>query len=306
MFSTDKYEPYHQHPHQIPQVFQIPPFLIHLLDFLHHFTFFFLLPFVAIVFSAFVAAALVLRLHRALFGRYATPQELLEDALGLLKKDGWAMSAIVADGNSNGAGRRRKPFQLSSFPRTTMAQPNSSRWKRFFPSNERPCSPNRKRALDTLRLVIQLQPDMIKAYVVLATELFYGELHHSEKNNHQKEPKHQQLTSKMGIKLQRIMGGERIVPLFENSFSFSTPSSLKSTTGDDRSQTKTAMQQYTQQNLSPSLAECQEVIEQGLTIDPTNDALLKLQSELLVVMKFGKSGVHAKMMSVGSFGWIGG
>lgn len=127
-------------PQNLPPSFitHLPPFFIHAYDFFHHFAFFFLLPIATVVASALVAASVARSLHRALFSRFATPDELLESALVRLKKDEHS----------------RKGCDRS-----------------FLAS--------RKKTLDKLRLVIQLKPDRMKAYTVLATELLYEDINNS-------------------------------------------------------------------------------------------------------------------------------
>ena len=61
--------------------------------------------------------------------------------------------------------------------------------------------------------------------------------------------------------------------------------------------------QHLDSTSSEVLTECKEVIRKGLVVDPTNESLLKLQSELNLVTKYGKNNVETRMMNVGSFGW---
>jgi len=120
---------------------------------------------------------------------------------------------------------------------------------------------NRNRALDNLRLVVRLDPRMIKGYAVLAKELLYGEINNGLKNRNKKEHTHNSLRQRQGL-LQHL---------------------------DNVS--------------SPDLIECKEIIYKGLSIEPTNDSLLKLQSELDLVIKYGRNNIQTRMMNVGSFGW---
>mmetsp|Transcript_17469 Transcript_17469/g.37761 ORF Transcript_17469/g.37761 Transcript_17469/m.37761 type:complete len:226 (-) Transcript_17469:238-915(-) len=214
-----------------PSLKQIPPFFIHSFDFLRHFVLFFLLPIVTVVFCALVAAALTRTLHRLLFARYATPDELLENALNRLKKNEHSSRAL-----------------------------------------HRSSSASRKKALDTLRLVIQLQPDIMKPYIVLATELFYGDLNNDES-----------VESNRGQQRKRKTNNSTTLRRRE----------VQST-------------EESQHNPSPTLIECEEIIKQGLSVDPKNDSLLKLQNELQIVTQYGRNGAHAKMMNIGSLGWMRG
>ncbi|KAL7432336.1 hypothetical protein ACHAXM_003059 [Skeletonema potamos] len=175
-------------------------------DFLRHFVLFFLLPIGVVVLSAVVAAATVSRLHAALFSRYATPEELYDKALCLLKSD---------------------------------------------------TSKDRQKALSNLHLVIQLKSEFIQAYILLATELFYGELKNADNEYRDRR---------------------RYAPSLRQRTSRQTTN-------------------------SSALDECQQVIQQGLSVDPTNKSLLKLQSELNLVKRYGTSSVHTQMLNVGSFGW---
>ena len=101
------------------------PVISSTVDFLYEFMLFFFLPIGVVITVAIFAAWVVSCLYKYLFSRYATPEELYEEAMLLLKKD------------------------------TTK---------------------DRRKALSNLRLVIQLRRDFMNAYIVLATELFYGEL----------------------------------------------------------------------------------------------------------------------------------
>jgi len=186
------------------------PFISSTYDFLRHFALFFLLPIGVVVLSAVVAAATVSRLHQALFSRYATPEELYDKALCLLKNN---------------------------------------------------TSKDRQKALSNLHLVIQLKSEFIQAYIVLATELFYGELTNADNEYRDR----------------RKQGGP----------------SLRQRRSRQTQSTKS----------SPPLEECEQVIQQGLSVDPSNKSLLKLQSELNLVKRHGTSSAHTQMLNVGSFGW---
>jgi hypothetical protein len=61
------------------------------------------------------------------------------------------------------------------------------------------------------------------------------------------------------------------------------------------------LMQHLDNTSSEVLTECREVIRKGLAVDPTNESLLKLQSELNLVTKYGKNNVQTRMMNVGSF-----
>ena len=65
------------------------------------------------------------------------------------------------------------------------------------------------------------------------------------------------------------------------------------------------IEQTNDNNLSPILIECQKVIDEGLAVDPKNEALQKLKNELKLVNEYGRNGAHTKMMNIGSFGWMG-
>ena len=114
---------------------ELPDAITNTLDFLNHFVVGFVFPIAVVVLAAVIAAAVVGKLRSTLFARYATPQQLLDNAMNQLKKY---------------EGRKGKPGLLFAT--------------------------NRERALDTLKYVIQSEPDMLKPHVVLATELFYGEV----------------------------------------------------------------------------------------------------------------------------------
>eukprot|EP00804_Cyclotella_cryptica_P009348 CCRYP_009005-RE/>CCRYP_009005-RE protein AED:0.47 eAED:0.47 QI:20/0.5/0.33/1/0/0.33/3/0/182 len=145
----------------------IPP-LQHAVDFVQDFLLNFLLPLLVILFAALSVTVLCLRLRQAIFGRYATPTELLDEAITLLKKSGNVGSGVVVT-NENIKAKRSCPE----------ASTNNKLGQFFLTSN--PSSDSRQRALDNLRLVIQLDPNMIQAYVVLANELFYGEINYDSK-----------------------------------------------------------------------------------------------------------------------------
>mmetsp|Transcript_9338 Transcript_9338/g.20163 ORF Transcript_9338/g.20163 Transcript_9338/m.20163 type:complete len:110 (+) Transcript_9338:607-936(+) len=78
----------------------------------------------------------------------------------------------------------------------------------------------------------------------------------------------------------------------------------RTSTSEPQSRSKHGDAKNNNNNLSPALMECQEIVEKGLKIDGTNQPLLKLQHELQFVKKYGRNGPHAKMMNIGSFGWI--
>mmetsp|Transcript_9733 Transcript_9733/g.14518 ORF Transcript_9733/g.14518 Transcript_9733/m.14518 type:complete len:216 (+) Transcript_9733:71-718(+) len=192
------------------------PVISSTLDFLRHFTLFFLLPIGVVVTLAVVAASIVSQLYKALFSRYATPEELYDEALSLLKKSD--------------------------------------------------ASKDRQKALSNLHLVIQLKREFIKAYIVLATELFYGEIKQAADEYRDRRKRDSQ--SRYGTSLR---------------------------------QRRNVQAQST--NSSDALEECQQVIQQGLSVDPTNKSLLKLQSELNLVKRYGTNSIHTQMLNVGSFGW---
>lgn len=129
-----------------------------------------------------------------------------------------------------------------------------------------PNSDCRKRALDDLRLVIHLEPQMIKGYEVLAKELLYGDI--NDVSNVDKK-KMDLLQYKSNNSIRRRQG----------------------------------LMQQLDNTSSPELLECKETLRKGLSIDPTNSSLLKLQSELNLVMKYGRNNTQTRMMNVGSFGW---
>lgn len=186
-------------------------------DFLRHFVLFFLLPIGVVITLAIVAAAIVSRLYKAFFSRFATPEELFDEALRLLKKND--------------------------------------------------ASKDRQKALRNLHLLIKLKSDYKEAYIVLATELFYGELKNAadEKQDRRKR---------------------------------------ESQSRDGQSLSYRRSQQTNSTNDSPAaLEECQKIIQQGLSIEPTNKSLLKLQSELNLVKRYGTNPIHTQMLNVGSFGW---
>ena len=129
---------------------------------------------------------------------------------------------------------------------------------------------SRDRSLDTLRLVIQLHPekafkgndDMImKPYIILANELFYGYI--------------QDGNSK--IERRRIK---------------------------ENNTTRLRRRGKTQQQCidSPTLVECQDIIQQGLDINPQNDSLLKLQTEVQLIKQYGMNESHIKMLNAGYMG----
>ena len=192
------------------------PVISSTLDFLRHFTLFFFLPIGVVVTLAVVAASIVSRLYKALFSRYATPEELYDEALSLLKKSD--------------------------------------------------ASKDRRKALSNLHLVIQLKREFTTAYIVLATELFYGEL--KQAADEYRDRRKQESQSRYGASLR---------------------------------QRRNVQTQST--NSSDALEECQQVIQQGLSVDPTNKSLIKLQSELNLVKRYGANSIHTQMLNVGSFGW---
>ena len=208
----------------LPPNLEIPPFIINSYDFIQHFALFFLVPIGTVIVSAFVLAAIVRFIYLKLFARYATPQELLDDALNQLKK--------------SGLGRR-------------------------------------SRALDTLRLVIKLRPsmcfgskdDMMKPYIVLATELFYMDINNDD-----------------------VGEGEQR----KNSNNIGRRRSRQATTQQHDKESN--------DNLSPTLIECQDIIQQGLDLDPQNESLLKLQTEVQLIKQYGRNDAHLKMLRAG---WVG-
>ena len=208
----------------LPPNLEIPPFIINSYDFIQHFALFFLVPIAIVVISAFILAAIVRFIYLKLFARYATPQELLDDALNQLKK--------------SGLGRR-------------------------------------SRALDTLRLVIKLHPnkcfgsndDMMKPYIVLATELFYMDINNDD-----------------------VGDGEQ----WKNNNNIGRRRSRQATTQQHDKESN--------DNLSPTLIECQDIIQQGLDLDPQNESLLKLQTEVQLIKQYGRNDAHLKMLRAG---WVG-
>ena len=210
----------------LPPNLEIPPFILNSYEFIQHFALFFLIPIGTIVISAFILGAIVRYIYLKLFARYATPQELLDDALNQMKK-----------------GRR-------------------------------------SRALDTLRLIIKLQPDkcfssngdMMKPYIALATELFHMGINN---NNDAGDCKQRKRRSK------------------ENNNIGRRRSRLKTTQQHDKE---------SNDNLSPTLIECQDIILQGLCLDPQNESLLKLQTEVQLIKQYGRNDAHLKMLRAG---WVG-
>ena len=131
---------------------------------------------------------------------------------------------------------------------------------------------SRDGALDTLRLVIKLDPakvfsnsdDIMKPFIVLATALFYGEINND-------------------------MNGK-------NDSLRNRKASGNNTTRRRRGQTS-QQQNESNNNLPSALIECQDVIQKGLAIDPQNDSLLKLQNELGLIRQYGKT--HITMLKAG-------
>lgn len=212
----------------LPPNLEIPPFIINSYDFIQHFALFFLVPIAIVVISAFILGAIVRFIYLKLFARYATPEELLDDALNQLKK--------------SGLGRR-------------------------------------SRALDTLRLVIKLQPDkcfgsnddMMKPYIVLATELFYMDINNDDVGEGEQRKRRSKENNNIGRRWSR----------------------------------QATTQQYDKEsndNLSPTLIECQDIIQQGLDLDPQNESLLKLQTEVQLIKQYGRNDAHLKMLRAG---WVG-
>ena len=214
----------------LPPSFDIPLGVTHTFEFLRHFTVFFILPIVTIVCCAYVSAVLARFLYLKLFARYATPQELLDGALIQLKK---------SEQSSKGGSRN----SIAS----------------------------RDGALDALRLVIKLDPvkvfsnsnDIMKPFIVLATELFYGEIN--------------DMNGKSDCLRNRKASGNN-------------------TTRRRRGQTS-QQQKESNNSTSPKLIECQDVIQKGLAIDPQNNSLLKLQNELGLIRQYGKT--HITMLKAG-------
>ena len=189
-------------------------------DFLRHFALFFFLPIAVVVALAVVAAAVVSRLYKALFSRYATPEELYNDALRMLKKNDTPMK-------------------------------------------------DRQKALSNLHHVIKLRREFMNAYIVLATELFYGELKNAD--DEYRDRRKQESQNRYGQSLR-----------YRRSRQTTRSTNITSTA---------------------ALEECQQIIRQGLSVDPSNKSLLKLQSELNLVKRYGTNSMHTQMLNVGSFGW---
>ena len=212
---------------------QLPPSAIHTLDFLRHFFFFFLVPIASVVLCAILAASIAGSIHRRYIARYATPEELLDDAKNQLKRDN----------------------------RRSSKQPRGIDIIRGISDG------SRRRALDRLRVVIRLQPDMLEAYIILVTELFYGDILSTEvdvsKKKHDKKYNNSTARQRKGRHL--------------NATNSNT--------------------------LSQELMECQDIIKQGLSFDAKNESLLKLQNEVKLVKQYGTVGTHMNMINVGSFGW---
>eukprot|EP00956_Cyclotella_meneghiniana_P017120 scaffold27601_cov69-Cyclotella_meneghiniana.AAC.9 len=110
---------------------------------------------------------------------------------------------------------------------------------------------------------------MMKCYTLLAKELLYREVNKEDES---------------------IEGRHNNINSIQNA---STNNSLRRRQG--------IMQQI--DNTTPNLVECKEIIRKGLSLEPTNESLLKLQSELNLVIKYGRNNAQTKMMNVGSFGW---
>ncbi|KAL7485118.1 hypothetical protein ACHAW6_010736 [Cyclotella cf. meneghiniana] len=234
----------------------IPP-LQYAVDFVEDFLLNFLLPLLVILLAALLATALFLRLQRAIFGRYATPKELLDEALALLKKNGTVGCGVVATNETIHA--KRSCIKTSATNKLAQILLTGT-----------PPSDSRERALDNLRMVIQLDPDMIQAYEILAKELLYGEINDVSKIENKNRPE-------------------------KSSIQYpTTNSSLRHRRG---------LIQQLDISPSPNLAECRDTIKKGLLINPMNQSLLKLESELHLVMKYGRSNAQTRMMNVGSFGW---
>ena len=203
-----------------PPLLQVPPFVSNSIEFLRHFILFFLLPIFTVVLLAFISAAIARYIYKKIFARYATPQELLENALNQLK--------------------------------------DNKSW-------------SRDKAVDKLRLVIQLHPekavsgndDMImKPYIILANELFYGYIQDGNSSK---------------IERRRMK---------------------------ENNTTRLRRRGVTQQQCieSSTLVECQDIIQQGLDINPQNDSLLKLQNEVQLIKQFGMNESHIKMLNAGYMG----
>mmetsp|Transcript_5926 Transcript_5926/g.12340 ORF Transcript_5926/g.12340 Transcript_5926/m.12340 type:complete len:328 (-) Transcript_5926:193-1176(-) len=308
-----------------PNPYEFPLFIADTLDFLHHFSLFFVLPILTVVFSAILSAALAKWAYRSLFGRYATPDELLDEAVELLKKDGCTVSVVSAMDNDGvvGIGGKRSKTKIfgasSKKPRRKVNTNNGGavdKFARLLFSSESPSSLNRKRALDDLRLVIRLDPGKIKAYEVLATELFYGEINGVSSDEGGYEQSNFYLQKTRTTK-QKQQSKSKILPIDNPNEGGYDDTGLRHRKTMNTSSASGQIEKLTAlakpndeinqplRNLSPTLLECLEVIHQGLHVDPKNDSLQKLKSELQVVVKYGKSSVHTKMMTVGSFGWMG-
>ncbi len=240
----------------------------------------------------------------------------------LLKRDGCTVSAVSAMDNNGvvGIGGRRcktKIFGATSKKPRNKAIPNNggtlNKFARFLFTNEPPSLLNRKRALDDLRLVIQLDPENIKAYEVLATELFYGDINgvssdYEQPNVYFQRDRGTKKTQQSKLKILPIdnpnEGGYDDTGLRQRK-----TNKNQCVLGQTEKSTALAKENdaITQplKNLSTTLLECLEIINQGLDVDPNNDSLQKLMTELQVVVRYGKSSVHTKMMNVGSFGWMG-
>lgn len=285
----------------------------HTLEFLHHFAVFFLLPIVTILFSALVAAALTKQIYGTYFGRYATPKELLDEAIGILKKDGFIASAAATDGRGvidvGGHKPARRLFGSSSSRNFSRSAISDLKQVVFF--NQTSSSLHRNRALETLRLVIQLQPNLLQAYVVLAMELLYGEINDPssgdgvnarDKQKHGKQRQQQQPKQMKVLQNPNEAGnGDNSLRQrnINNNAEVSNPHILQT----QKPKAKNRHDTLVVKHVSPALLECLEVIHQGLKIDPKHDALIKLNSELQLVIQYGRKGAHVKMMTVGSFGY---
>lgn len=139
-------------PRNLPTGFpQFPPFVINIYDFLNHFILFFVVPLASVVCSAIFAAALAQLIHRALFARYATPEELLEHALKELRKNGRM-------GNTD----RRRKRALDTLRQVIKLQGRGS-------------APDGVRMANRGGIEV-CRADLLKPYTALATELFYGEI----------------------------------------------------------------------------------------------------------------------------------
>jgi hypothetical protein len=202
--------------------YELPPLVVHTVEFIKHFFLFFLLPIVAVVISAVVAATVFRLVQRALFARLASPEKLLEDALVRLRR--------------------------------------SDRYS-YGPS----AAHRREEAWDTLRHVIRMRPEAVKAYIVLGTELLYSHMN-----------------DRAGKRDERI-----------------------SIRGDKSTHNPPRRRRGAQTTEEASrLAECERIIERGLILDPTNDSLLKLQGELRLVNEYGLHGAQTRMIKVGRLDWM--